>query len=68
MTGSCLPLAFALLVILREGVQIMKVLLTYFLPPPVTLSILIPRILNALFLNTLSVCSSREVKDQDSLP
>jgi len=67
MTGSCHPLLFALLVILREGVQIM-VLLAYFFLPPVTPSILTPRILNALFLNSLIFCSSREVRDQDSLP
>jgi hypothetical protein len=67
MTGICHPLSFALPSNTSRGSANYEGPSYVFLPPPVTSSILTPRILNALFLNILSFCSSCEVRDQVSL-
>jgi hypothetical protein len=46
----------------------MKLLIMQFSPTPITLSLYGPNILNSLFSNTLSLCSSLNVRDQDSHP
>jgi hypothetical protein len=50
-------------------IQIMRLVLSSFLHPPVTLSLFSPYIsLNTLFSSTLSPCSSLNVRDQVSHP
>jgi hypothetical protein len=50
-------------------VQVTKLLIEHFLQPPVTSSLFGPNILlNTLFSNTLSLCSSLNVRDQVSYP
>jgi hypothetical protein len=52
-----------------RGVQVMKLLIMQFPPIPVTSSLFGPNIpLNTLFSNTLSLCSSFNVRDQVSQP
>jgi hypothetical protein len=48
-------------------VQVMKLLIMHFLQPPITSSFFSPNILlNTLFSNALSLCSSHNVRDQGS--
>jgi hypothetical protein len=46
----------------------MKLLIMYFLQPPVTLSVLGQRILNTLFSDTRNLCSSLNVRDRNACP
>jgi hypothetical protein len=64
-----IPLTFIILIILGEGYKSWSSSLCSFLHSPVTSSLFSPNILlSTLFSNTLSLCSSLNVRDQVSHP
>jgi hypothetical protein len=56
------------IIILGEEYKLRSSSLCSFLQPPVTSPLFGPNILNTLFTNTLSLCSSLNVRDKVSLP
>jgi hypothetical protein len=65
----CLHNKIIFLIILREEYKLWSSSLCSFLQPPVTSSLFGPNILhNTLFSNTLSLCSSLNVRDEVSHP